>query len=263
MSASPRRLTDQAFWEQEYYWSAGNGERPYKVDLAQPFDRSLADALESWAPVDSSERVLEIGCAPAKWLVFYAERFGAGVEGIEYSEMGVSLSRENLRRCKVEGTIHQADFFSISPWPVELVLSIGFIEHFTDLTKVFARHIEFMAPGGRLVVVVPNFRGLHRVVQAMSDSGYLKRHNTAAMSPALYRSFAEQHGLVLEQLEYIGGVDPSIIRLTRKHPRLHPRRAVPGIVTLAEGQFRRTSLGERLQHRWMSSYLLASFRLPG
>lgn len=257
------RLTDRRFWEHEYYWGAEAGELPLRVDLRQPFDRSLALALEAWAPATLHERVLEIGCAPAKWLIFYAESFGASVSGIEYSGKGAELSRENLRQAEVQGEIEQADFFSIEPRPYNLVLSIGFIEHFTDLDGVFARHVEFMAPGGRLALGVPNFTGVNRILQSVADREYLERHNRAAMSRRLYRRLAVEHGLTLERSGHIGGFDPSIIRLASGRGRLHPRRLVPGAVTLAERRFRMTALGERLQHPWMSSYLLTTFRRPG
>jgi SAM-dependent methyltransferase len=261
-ASPPSRLTDRAFWEREYYWGGGGDHPVHRVDLTQSFDRSLARALESWAPVQRGDRVLEIGCAPAKWLVFYADRFGAEVEGIEYSEQGASLSTENLERCGVSGAIHHADFFTFEPRPYELVLSLGFIEHFTDVAQVFSRHTEFVARGGRLVLGVPNFRGIHRLVQSLADREYLERHNAVAMSPGLYRDLAERHGLIVEQIRYIAGIDPSIIKIPREHARTHPRRLVPGVVTLAERRFRRTALGERLQHPWASSYLLAGFRRP-
>lgn len=263
MSEPPSRiLTDRSFWEQEYYWGADGGEHPYRVDLTEAFDRSLARALEARAPVSPADGVVEIGCAPAKWLIFYAERFGADVEGIEYSEKGALLSRENLQRCGVTGTIHHADFFSIDPRPYKLVLSIGFIEHFSDVAGVFSRHLEFTAPGGQLALGVPNFRGLNRFVQALADPKYLELHNRAAMMPALYRELAKRHGLALEWIGHIGGIDPSIIRLARTRCVVSPRRVVPGVVTLAERRFRSTALGERLQHPWVSSYLLATFRRP-
>jgi SAM-dependent methyltransferase len=260
---SPRSLTDRSFWEKEYYWGTDGGSRPYRVDPAEPFDRSLAGALGVWAPVAEGRRVLEIGCAPGKWLVFYAERFGAHVEGIEYSAKGAALAEQNLRLCQVRGTVHCADFFAFDPRPFDLVLSIGFIEHFTDLEGVFARHVEFLAPGGRLALGVPNFRGVNRALQALADREYLHRHNVRATYPALYRELASEHGLELERIGHIGGLDPSIIRLASDASPFSPRRLLPGLVTMAERSFRRTRLGERVQHPWASSYLLATFRRPG
>jgi hypothetical protein len=97
----------------------------------------------------------------------------------------------------------------------------------------------------------------------LADPEYLARHNRKAMSPTLYRRLAECNGLILEWIGYIGGMDPSIIRLARGPNIISPRRAIPSVVTLVERRFRETALGERLQHPWLSSYMLATFRRSG
>ncbi len=226
------------------------------------FDRSLAGALAAHAPAVEGESVLEIGCAPAKWMIFYAERFGARVTGIEYSEKGARLSRENLAAAEVSGDVRASDFFDVEPDLHQLVLSIGFIEHFDKPANVLRRHLDFVAPGGRLAVGVPNFRGLNGAVQRLARPDYLAIHNTAAMRPALYREFARAHDLELLHLGYLGGFDPSIIALSRG-PLLSPRRAIPGAITLLESRFRALAIADHLDHRWLSSYLLAVYRIAG
>jgi SAM-dependent methyltransferase len=244
-------LAEKGFWEDDYYWA--DLEPPARPDPGFSFDRCLMRALEEIAPVPAGARVLEIGCAPAKWLVFYGERFGAWIEGIEYSEKGAALSQRNLDLCGVTGTIHHADFFDFEPVEFDLVLSVGFIEHFDDLEAVFARHLPFVRPGGRLVVGVPNFRGLNRLLQSWADSGYLRLHNLQAVDPRLYRRLAAQHGLELERVDYIGGFDPAIIRLGR-------RSATPFVMLL--GRYRRLGVADRINASWGSSYLLTAFRRP-
>jgi trans-aconitate methyltransferase len=186
VTVAPATIAEKSFWETEYYWS--EAELPCRADMTFSFDRSLARALAAHAPVAGRERVIEIGCAPAKWLIFYAERFAAQVSGIEYSEKGAVLSRENLAAAGVDGEILTCDFFDVDPDDHDLVVSIGFIEHFTDPTQVLARHLDFVAPEGRLAVGVPNFRGLNWMVPRLARSDYLAMHNTAAMRPSLYKS---------------------------------------------------------------------------
>ena len=260
MEAQPVNIVDKSFWETGYYWA--DVALPCRADMGFAFDRSLAGALAAHAPSEPGETVLEVGCAPAKWLLFYAERFGARVSGIEYSEKGALISQQNLAAAGVSGEIQTGDFFEVEPTAHQMVVSIGFIEHFNDPAKAMARHLDFVAPGGRLVVGVPNFRGLNGAVQWLARPDYLAIHNRAAMRPALYRDFARDHHLELLHLGYLGGFDPIIIGLNRG-PLLSPRRAIPGAITLLEGRFRRLSVADRLEHRWLSSYLLAVYRLPG
>lgn len=257
--SAPSNRTEKEFWETEYYWGSAEQERD---DPMQPADRSLAAALERHAAASPGERVLEIGCAPAKWLALYARRFGAEVSGIEYSSKGVAVSRETLAAAGVAGDIIEADFFAVDPRPYDLVLSFGFLEHFDDLDAVFARHVDFVRPGGRLVVQVPNFRGLNGAVQSLADPAYLALHNTAAMSRDALQRLAAGHGLRPLHLGYLGGFDPSLLRLGQGGPRWHPRRAIPAAVALAGHRLRRLAAAERADHRLWSTYLMGVWERP-
>ena len=257
---TPATLTDKEFWESEYSWAGA--KPPVRIDRDDLFDRGMAAQLTAHAPVDAGATVFEIGCAPAKWLAFYAETFGAAVTGVEYTAPGAELSRANLAACGIDGVIWQDDFFAMDPEPFDLVLSFGFIEHFDDLDAVFARHVDFIAPGGRMALGVPNFRGLNRAVQRLADPGYLALHNLDAMQPERYRTLAQRHGLQLERLHYVGGFAPGLIRLARGGSVLHPRRAVPAAITLAGRKLRGATRGDDVNSRWFSSQLLGFYRRP-
>lgn len=252
-------LTEQHFWEQEYHWA--NAVIPCRPDPSLAVDRRMIATLEELAPAAPGERVLEIGCAPAKWLAFYGERFGAHVDGIEYSRKGAEISDANLRHLGLRGRAWHADFFEWEPRPYDLVLSLGFIEHFEDLDSVFARHLEFVAPGGRLVLGLPNYRGIIGLTQRLAEPGHLAIHNVEAMRPSLWRGLARQYGVDIESVRYFGGFDPCIIRLG-EHPLLSPRRIVPGLITLFGHTAGRVPGFDRLDHPWVSSGLLLVMRRP-
>lgn len=246
----PRNLAEKAFWETEYFADVSLPDRP---DARQPFDRCLMRALREMAPVSARHSVIEIGCAPARWLVFYHEAFGAAVRGLEYSAAGAALSRANLARAGVPGDIVEGDFFETPPSAHDLVLSLGFIEHFDDLQACLDRHVRFCAPGGRIAIGVPNFRGINGALQRFSDPGHLAIHNTSAMDPARYEGMARRAGITLEETRYLGGFDPIILKIGR-------RAVVPLI--MAGNLYRRWNRADRLNHRWVSSYLLLTFRRP-
>lgn len=244
-----RALTDQSFWEQDYIWAdLGLPDRP-NPDFS--FDRTLIGAFDGPARPERGESVLEIGCAPAKWMVHLAEHHGARVQGVEYSPKGAQVSRDNLAACGVQGTIHTADFFGFEANPVDMVVSLGFIEHFDDTEDVFARHVELVRPGGRLVLGVPNFIGVNGLLQRLGDRPYLELHNRRAMNPRVLRAAAARHGLSELFLRHLGGPDPVIVR---------SRRAAITMLVLAGRRFRRLALAERLNHRLVSSYLLGVWR---
>lgn len=247
----PTALADKSFWEQDYYWA--EAELPCRPDPGLHFDRSLGSALIELAGVGPGDSVIEIGCAPAKWLVHIAETTGAHVEGLEYSERGAALSAANLRSCGVEGRIHQGDFFVHQAREYDLVISLGFIEHFEELDEVFARHVEFLRPGGRLLLGVPNFHGLNGFLQRHSDPSYLGLHNLRAMEPEELRRLGRRYGLELLDQRYLGGADAVIVK--------PGARWVTGIV-LAEGRLLRLGLTAGLSNRWFAPYLLTTYTKP-
>lgn len=245
-------LASEEFWEDTYLAGVTLPARP---NPSVQFERVLADALQRRARVEAGRSVIEIGCAPATWLGFYAERFGAHVTGIEYTAVGAELSRRNLEALGVDGEIVEDDFFAVAPSPHDLVLSLGFIEHFDDLAGTFAHHAAFVGPGGRLVLGVPNYRGLMGFLQRFGDPGHLAMHNTAAMDPALWRQLSALHGMDVEWEGYVDGPDPDIIAVL---PR---RRWLFGPLTVL-ALLRRAKLGPRLNHARVSAYLLVVLRRP-
>jgi len=248
----PTNLATQDFWEEDYYRGVAIPARP-NPDFT--FERCLARALEEVAPVKPGTRVLELGCAPARWLLWYAERFGANVTGLESSPKGVQLSRENLAAGGVDGEILEADFVSdgSSLGTFDLVLSLGVIEHFDDVPHAFARHAAFVAEGGRLVIGMPNFRGLVGLIQKFSDRKFLSMHNTEAMEPRRYPHLANVSGMSLEDSRYIDGADPAMISV-----KVRPMQAA----VLPLQLWRRLQFSDRVNHRLISSYLLLTFVRP-
>jgi SAM-dependent methyltransferase len=250
MTAGPANLADPVFWEDDYL---GGTQLPSRPDPSLPFERVLAAALAAHAPASAGDDVLEVGCAPGKWLLFYAERFGARPAGIEYTEVGVALTRRNLAQAGIDGEVRHGDFFAVEPRPADLVLSLGFIEHFDDPVQAFDRHLAFLRPGGTLVLGVPNFRGLLGRVQRWSDPGHLALHNLAAMDPGLYRRLGAQHGLTVAWQGYLDGLDPAILKLGR-------RSALLPIVLLE--QLHRRGISQSWRRPGLSAYLLTVLRRP-
>lgn len=251
--ASPEAANSLAqpdFWEQVYL---ADVRLPARPDPRLAFDRELQGALERYAPMARGQIVLEVGCAPAKWLAFYAERFGARPVGIEYTAVGADLSRRNLAALGIDGEVIEADFFSLEPRPADLVLSLGFIEHFPDVAPVFSRHADFVPPGGLLVIGVPNYRGLLGGLQRWADPEHLELHNRDAMRPAIYRELGASNGLEVVHQHALDGPDPIIIKLGR-------RSATPAVYAMAA--LRRLPGSERLNHPLVSAYLLTVLRRP-
>src|SRR6185503_16790682 len=83
--------TSAGFWDA--YWEGL--ALPTRLDPSFAFDRCFARGLDL-AFADVTGKVLEIGCAPGKWLAYLGERRGLGPAGIEYSPEGVRATRRNF-----------------------------------------------------------------------------------------------------------------------------------------------------------------------
>lgn len=82
-------LTEVKFWDS--YWA--NCRLPSVVDLNFSFDRCLAKSLKNLLSGCAGE-VLEIGCAPGKWLAYLNKELGLMPSGIEYSDAGLAATKK-------------------------------------------------------------------------------------------------------------------------------------------------------------------------
>ena len=166
--------TQKYFWDD--YWSKNSVS---SVNYNFSFDRCLVKEFKKRLTKDKNKSILEIGCAPGKWLVFFNKQFGYFPSGIDYSSVGVERTEENFRLNRINGSIRSADIFQIEPEnKYDIVISLGFIEHFEKPIDVVKKHIEFLKDDGLLILGVPNFRGLNYYIQKYADKHILDKHNT-------------------------------------------------------------------------------------
>ena len=167
-------LTEVQFWDN--YWA--NCKLPSTVDMSFSFERCLAQALKGNLHGIKGD-VFEVGCAPGKWLAFMAKEFAMNPSGIEYSEAGMIATLENFKILQLApDSIWTGDFFQTEPArQFNVVMSFGFIEHFDDVDDVVELHLQWLKPGGILILGVPNFCGIYSVIQGVLDREILNKHN--------------------------------------------------------------------------------------
>jgi SAM-dependent methyltransferase len=105
-------------------------------------------------------RALEVGCAEGYYLLALRER-GWQVAGVEISPEMARVARDeyglDVRTGAAETTL--ADYADAS---FDLVAMWHVLEHVTDPAGVLKQIRRILKPNGRLVLEVPNFRGLSR-----------------------------------------------------------------------------------------------------
>ena len=208
-------ITEKSFWEN--YW--GDIKLPLRVDLKFKNDRIITEVIKKNIPQgNENKRALEIGRAPGKWMLFLCEKLNYSVDGFEYLEIAAEKTRENFEKCGIPNSrfkVITADFLTQIPTPMyDLVISLGFIEHFENYQDVFQKHIAYTKKGGYVIIGFPNFKGLNYLIQYLIDkiagSQIIANHNLLIMDKEVI------HRLVLESeckevfIDYIGGFEPAL-----------------------------------------------------
>ena len=104
--------------------------------------------------------VLECGCAPAKWLMYFFKEFDCSIYGIDNSESGLNLSKRNLSNQKIneyeliKGDVNHISFDTNT---FDIVFSAGLLEHFNEPEKIVSEMSRILKPGGLLIIQIPNF----------------------------------------------------------------------------------------------------------
>lgn len=212
-------FTSEEFWDR--FWNSVT--IPVQYDPSFNNDHAIGDVIMRFAPSvgDFSKTAIEIGCAPGKWMLFLLEKLGYAVHGCEYLKSGVEKTMQNFEYFRVSSEkyhVFQGDFFTLDfEHDYDLVLSLGFIEHFMDFRRVMERHFALLKSGGLLIVGLPRFIGVNWLIQAIIDRytedssrRYLRVHNLRIMNLRVFRKFAAASGCELLFNDFVGGFESAL-----------------------------------------------------
>jgi 2-polyprenyl-3-methyl-5-hydroxy-6-metoxy-1,4-benzoquinol methylase len=221
-------LLPPAYWE--WFWE--ECRLPLTIRTAAiPDEHNL---FRRFLPHPGPETTLaEIGCAPGKWLHYFAREFGYSVTGIDYAPNACETTRKNLRLLEVDAAVVNADLFEYEPpaGGYDVVVTFGLIEHFEDSSSIVNRLTGFVKPGGVIASVVPNLYGPEGwVLKAVRPEVYAG-HVPIRLQE--FRRFHESAGMETLFSNYLGGciMTPPLrgTEFLRKHPRLGLLANLPAI----------------------------------
>jgi SAM-dependent methyltransferase len=247
MNAQERPLTEPAFWDD--FWKGVT--LPSLPDETKRYDRCFVELFDRYFPKDPSKTVFEAGCAPGAWLAFLHKRYGYAPVGCETSPKGAALTRENFKQLGVPGTLLEEDLMTLKAGPFDVLISLGFIEHFDDPSPVLKKHVELMKPGALLFMDVPNLTGLNAFLVTPE---LLAAHNQGVMNKAYFERFASDYGLETLFLGYVGGFEPDLLG--------PPRSALGKRVLLRALRELRRLPGTGVDSPLWSGFLAGIFRKP-
>ena len=211
-----RKLTEKRYWER--FWD--NVALPAKVDLNFSNDFYISNILKKYLPPIKDAPALEVGCAPGKWMVFLSENFGYQVDGCEYLESASKKTAENLKLCGINNfSIYTRDFLQmdLGRRKYNVVIYLGFIEHFENPDLVISKQVDLLKNGGFLVIGIPKLTGLNhfiaRHVDKYIDDKLIPNHNLTIM----HKRYLDNLQINCKKIfvNTIGGFEPALFDLSK------------------------------------------------
>jgi 2-polyprenyl-3-methyl-5-hydroxy-6-metoxy-1,4-benzoquinol methylase len=245
------QLTDPGFWDN--YWQNVSGWE--NVDVRRSYDRGFDRAFRRWLTPDSNLKLMEIGCAPGRWLIYFHQQFGYQVSGCDSAPQAVEVTRANLEQAQVPGEVLLTDLMdaSLPAAAYDIVVSLGVIEHFADPWPAITQHVRLIKPGGTLVLEMPNYTGLNAWWLKRGALHLLDVHNTSIMRLSFLQDVATRFNLTPRFTGLIGGYEPGLWDSTG-------RSAMMRNVIRAANLMRRIRLFDHINQPAFSGYWLGVYR---
>jgi SAM-dependent methyltransferase len=124
--------------------------------VAAPLDDTSVDRLLDRALPRGDERLLDLGCGEAAWLVrALTPRTGTRGEGVDVSPVALARAREAAVAARLDGrlTLHESDAaLFTSPHAFDLVSVVGATHAFGGLLPALAAARRHLAEGGLVLV---------------------------------------------------------------------------------------------------------------
>jgi SAM-dependent methyltransferase len=179
-------LTSPTHWD-----SRLRGARPRPPSL---LNVAVADVVALLGRhVKAGDRVLEIGCAPGKFLLWCKMVAGADVSGVEYAPESFADTVRLFEQAGQAADLRHEDIFDTTfGAEFDVVYSFGLIEHFygDQLERLVQKHVELLKPGGIAVISIPDYQRIYGAVLSRTNRANYDSHNIELMSLNALRAVA-------------------------------------------------------------------------
>ena len=199
--------TDKKYWK-NYYLDSITSQKQI-ISICSAYDDYWDLFVNSCK--SPPKNILEIGAYPGRYLSYLAWKykliptaidFNPDKKTIENSIKSMGVNNYNII-CK--------DFTKWNPINrYDLIISIGFIEHFDNFNQILDRHVKLLSKNGAILFMIPNKRGLRRIYGILCDKKNLNHHNLDCMSKEVFKKFALKNNLNTHLLEYYGSFQYSV-----------------------------------------------------
>lgn len=195
-------LTSKKYWQD--YYEASSEDRESIIKVCSNYDYFWNILIKSCKEAPKS--ILEIGAFPGRYLAYLSSVYGVYPTGLDFNPDEEKFSRSLLAMGVKDFEYICADFLAHQPQQeYDLVISNGFIEHFTNYNEVLDKHAAYLKKGGAMLVMIPNKRFSRSLYGSLVDKKNQEAHNLSCMKLSVFRDFAWRNKLTIKYLDYHGG----------------------------------------------------------
>lgn len=202
IESQQKLYTKQEYWEKYYGSQTSDISRINKI--VGEYDRFWQQLIDTckYQP----KTIIEIGAYPGRYLAYLSKKYNLIPTALDYNSDTTKI-KECFASFEIDDyKLIQADFLKYTPDSTyDLVISNGFVEHFEDFDTILDAHCKYLAPGGAMLVMIPNKRYLRKWYSYLVDHDNLKLHNLNVMHLSVFEKFASRNNLKANFLGYYGG----------------------------------------------------------
>ncbi len=134
--------------------------------------RYAMEMVDRVLPEGRGRRALDLGCGSGEVSEELLHR-NFSVHGVDIAPRMIELAKE---RCQGQATFECASVYDleVEPKSFDLIIALGFIEYLPHDRWVLMRMARWLAPGGHLIVTIPNHRRLTHWVTIPIETLWLR-----------------------------------------------------------------------------------------
>jgi 2-polyprenyl-6-hydroxyphenyl methylase/3-demethylubiquinone-9 3-methyltransferase len=203
MRPQVKPLTDESYWTT--LWDRQQ-HKVRHLRWAYVANRQLARLFHRGLAGFKHPALVELGCADSLWLPYLARNYVGNCYGVDFSELGCQLAQRNLSLTGAEGTIICEDVFTFAKAhraTFDFVYSMGLIEHFSTPHAILEEMYSLLKPGGTMLTVTPNLRGMYTPIARVASPKLLATHKV--IPPIELATVLEKTGFHVTEYGYTGG----------------------------------------------------------
>ena len=202
MRSQVKPLTDESYWTTLWDRQQYNVRYLRWAYVANRQAKLFHRALKGF----KQPTLIELGCADSLWLPYLSRNYEGDCYGVDFSELGCQLAQRNLALADTKGTIICEDLFDFAKTrhgAFDFVYSMGLVEHFSTLQAILEEMYSLLKPGGTMLTVTPNLRGMYTPIARVASPKLLATHKV--ILPIGLAAALQDAGFHVTEYGYTGG----------------------------------------------------------